>query len=158
MNKDDDLKIKSFFEERKRREEMEKDFIIHQGCAAFEEILKEVKERGSLNEADMYYGIPTPQLSFSEVELGYMLTSMMEYATNHVGNPVDEESEFENKRAFFEHKKEILQIYEVRGQGTDSWFEEPNEETINKLNNTAYGVYLIQFDDFINYYKNKVIK
>ncbi|CAL8902016.1 hypothetical protein [Bacillus pumilus] len=157
MNKDE-LKIKSFFEERKRKEELEKDFIIHQGYTAFEEILKEVKNRGTLNEADVYYGIPKPQLSFSEVELGYMLTSMMEYATNHVGNPVDEESEFENKLAFFEHKKEILQIYEIRGQGTDSWFEEPDEETMYKLNNTAYGVYLIQFDDFINYYKNKVIK
>ncbi|MEK4705768.1 hypothetical protein [Bacillus sp. FSL H8-0512] len=156
--KTDELKIKSFFEERKRREDLQEDFIIHQGRAAFEEILKEVKARGSLNEADVYYGIPKPHLSFSEVELGYMLTSMMEYATNHVGNPVDEESEFENKLAFFEHEKEILQIYEVSGQGTDSWFEIPDEETIDKLSNTAYGVYLIQFDDFINHYKNKVIK
>lgn len=156
--KTDELKIKSFFEERKREEKLQRDFIVHQGYTAFGEILKEVKVRGSLNEADVYYGIPKPQLSFSEVELGYMLTSMMEYATNNVGNPVDEESEFENKLAFFEHEKEILQIYEVSGQGTDSWFEIPDEETVDKLNNTAYGVYLIQFDDFISHYKNKVIK
>lgn len=30
-----------------------------------------------------------------------------------------------------------------------------NHDAIDKLNNTAYGVYLIQFDDFINYTKNK---
>lgn len=41
------------------------------------------------------------------------------------------------------------------GQGSDSWFLKPSDETIDKLNNTAYGVYLIQLDDFINYIKNK---
>nr|WP_250628995.1 hypothetical protein [Bacillus subtilis] len=49
---------------------------------------------------------------------------------------------------------EIVQIYEVYGQGTESWFSKPSDDTIDKLNNTAYGVYLIQFDDFINYTKN----
>lgn len=117
--------------------------------------LKKFIQRRFLNEADIYYGTPKPQLSFSDVELGYMLTSMMEYATNHVGNPVDEECEFENKLAYFEYKDEIIQIFEVYGQGTDSWFSKPSEDTIERLNNTAYGVYLIQFDDFINYTKNK---
>ncbi|MCY8940559.1 hypothetical protein [Bacillus atrophaeus] len=135
----------------KRREEERKEFIIHKGYTAIEEIIKEVNQRGSLNEADIYYGTPKPQLSFSDVELGYMLTSMMEYATNHVGNPVDEECEFENKLAYFEYKDEIVQIFEVYGQGTESWFSKPSDETIDKLNNTAYGVYLIQFDDFVNY-------
>ncbi|MEC4033182.1 hypothetical protein [Bacillus subtilis] len=153
--KNTEIKITSFLEEYKRGDEMRRDFIIHEGYTAIEEIIKEVNQRGSLNEADIYYGTPRPQLSFSDVELGYMLTSMMEYATNHVGNPVDEECEFENKLAYFEYKDEIVQIFEVYGQGTDSWFLKPSDETIDKLNNTAYGVYLIQFDDFINYTKNK---
>ncbi|KXZ22442.1 hypothetical protein P4T89_12430 [Bacillus nakamurai] len=139
----------------KRRDEERKEFIIHKGYTAIEEIIKEVNKRGSLNEAVIYYGTPKPQLSFSDVELGYMLTSMMEYATNHVGNPVDEECEFENKLAYFEYKDEIIQIFEVYGQGTESWFSKPGDETIDKLNNSAYGVYLIQFDDFINSTKNK---
>lgn len=41
------------------------------------------------------------------------------------------------------------------GQGTDSWFLKPSDDTIYKLYNTAYGVYLNQFDDFINYTINK---
>ncbi|MED4848317.1 hypothetical protein [Bacillus atrophaeus] len=150
-----EFKITSSLEDYKRRDVMQRDFIIHEGYTAIEEIIKEVNQRGSLNEADIYYGTPKPQLSFSDVELGYMLTSMMDYATNHVGNPVDEECEFENKLAYFEHKDEIVQIFEVYGQGTDSWFSKPSDDTIDKLNNTAYGVYLIQFDDFINYTKNK---
>ncbi|MED3441595.1 hypothetical protein P4393_19390 [Bacillus subtilis] len=153
--KNTEFKITSFLEEYQRRDEMRRDFIIHEGYAAIEEIIKEVNRRGSLNEADIYYGTPKPQLSFSDVELGYMLTSMMEYATNHVGNPVDEECEFENKLAYFEYKGEIVQIFEVYGQGTDSWFLKPSDETIDKLNSTAYGVYVIQFDDFINYTINK---
>ncbi|WP_406590243.1 hypothetical protein [Bacillus atrophaeus] len=139
----------------KRRDEERREFIINEGYAAMEEIIKEVNQRGSLNEADIYYGTPKPQLSFSDVELGYMLTSMMEHATNHVGNPVDEECEFENKLAYFEYKDEIVQVFEVYGQGTESWFSKPSDKTIDKLNNTAYGVYLLQFDDFINYTKNK---
>ncbi|MGE9752825.1 hypothetical protein ACQP3R_07900 [Bacillus inaquosorum] len=153
--KNTEFKITSFLDEYKRRDQMRRDFIIHEGYTAIEEIIKEVNQRGSLNEADIYYGTPKPQLSFSDVELGYMLTSMMEYATNHVGNPVDEECELENKLAYFEYKDEIVQIFEVYGQGTDSWFLKPSDDTIYKLNNTAYGVYLIQFDDFINYTKNK---
>ncbi|AMR46940.1 MULTISPECIES: hypothetical protein [Bacillus subtilis group] len=153
--KNTEFKKTSFLEEYKRGDEMRRDFIIHEGYTAIEEIIKEVNQRGSLNEADIYYGTPKPQLSFSDVELGYMLTSMMEYATNHVGNPVDEECEFENKLAYFEYKDEIVQIFEVYGQGTESWFSKPSDDTIDKLNNTAYGVYLIQFDDFINYTKNK---
>ncbi|MEC1665818.1 hypothetical protein [Bacillus halotolerans] len=147
--------VASALEDCKRRDEERREFIINEGYAAMEEIIKEVNQRGSLNEADIYYGTPKPQLSFSDVELGYILTSMMEYATYHVGNPVDEECEFENKLAYFEYKDEIVQIFEVYGQGTESWFSKPSNETIDKLNNTAYGVYLIQFDDFINYTKNK---
>ncbi|MGF9745660.1 hypothetical protein ABEX05_00035 [Bacillus velezensis] len=150
-----EFNITSFLEDYKRGDEMRRDFIIHEGYTAIEEIIKEVNQRGSLNETDIYYGTPKPQLSFSDVELGYMLTSMMEYATNHVGNPVDEECEFENKLAYFEYKDVIVQIFEVYGQGTDSWFLKPSDETIDKLNNTAYGVYLNQFEDFINYTKNK---
>ena len=153
--KNAEFNITSFLEECKLRDEVRRDFIIHEGYSAIEEIIKEVNERGSLNETDIYYGTPKPQLSFSDVELGYMLTSMMEYATNHVGNPVDEECEFENKLAYFEYKDEIIQIFEVYGQGTESWFSKPSDDTVYKLNNTAYGVYLIQFDDFINYTKNK---
>lgn len=41
------------------------------------------------------------------------------------------------------------------GKVLKAWFSKPSNETIDKLNNTAYGVYLIQFDDFINYTKNK---
>lgn len=156
--KNTEFKITSILEEYKRRDEMKRNFIIHEGYTAIEEIIKEVNQRGSLNEADIYYGTPKPQLSFSDVELGYMLTSMMEYATNQVGNPVDEECEFENKLAHFEYKNEIVQIVEVYGQGTDSWFSKPSDDTIDKLNNTAYGVYVIQFDDFINYTKNKDIE
>lgn len=143
--------VVSALEDYKRRDEERREFITNEGYAAMEEIIKEANQRGSLNEADIYYGTPKPQLSFSDVELGYMLTSMMEYATNHVGNPVDEECEFENKLAYFEYKDEIVQIFEVYGQGTESWFSKPSDETIDKLNNTAYGVYLIQFDDFVNY-------
>ncbi|WES02194.1 hypothetical protein PX690_00715 [Bacillus velezensis] len=153
--KNTEFKVTSLLEEYKRRDEERREFIIHEGYRAIEEIIKEVNQRGSLNEADIYYGTPKPQLSFSDVELGYMLTSMMEYATNHVGNPVDEECELENKLAYFEHKDEIVQVFEVYGQGTDSWFLKPSDDTVYKLNNTAYGVYLIQFDDFINYTKNK---
>ncbi|WP_437132694.1 hypothetical protein [Bacillus atrophaeus] len=146
-----EFNVNDVLENYKRRDEERKEFIIHKGYTAIEEIIKEVNQRGSLNEADIYYGTPKPQLSFSDVKLGYMLTSMMEYATNHVGNPVDEECEFENKLGYFEYKEEIIQIFEVYGQGTESWFSKPSDETIDKLNNTAYGVYLIQFDDFINY-------
>lgn len=153
--KNTEFKIASLLEEYRRMDEMQRDFIIHEGYTAIEEIIKEVNQRGVFNEAVIYYGTPKPQLSFSDVELGYMLTSMMEYATNHVGNPVDEECEFENKLAYFEYKDVIVQIFEVYGQGTDSWFLKPSDETIDKLNNTAYGVYLNQFEDFINYTKNK---
>ncbi|MGX4295555.1 hypothetical protein [Bacillus sp. JK62] len=153
--KNTEFKVTSLLEEYKRRDEERREFIIHEGYTAIEEIIKEVNQRGSLNEADIYYGTPKPQLSFSDVELGYMLTSMMEYATNHVGNPVDEECELENKLAYFEYKDEIVQIFEVYGQGTDSWFLKPSDDTVYKLSNTAYGVYLNQFDDFINYTINK---
>lgn len=156
--KNAEFNITSFLEEYKRGDEIRRDFIIHEGYTAIEEIIKKVNQRGSLNEADIYYGTPKPQLSFSDVELGYMLTSMMEYATNHVGNPVDEECEFENKLAYFAYNDEIVQIFEVYGQGTESRFSKPSDDTIDKLNNTAYGVYLIQFDDFINYTKNKDIE
>ncbi|UOO16179.1 hypothetical protein [Bacillus velezensis] len=150
-----EFNVNDILENYKRRDEERREFIIHEGSRAIEEIIKEVNQRGSLNEADIYYGTPKPQLSFSDVELGYMLTSMMEYATNHVGNPVDEECELENKLAYFVHKDEIVQVFEVYGQGTDSWFLKPSDDTVYKLNNTAYGVYLNQFDDFINYTKNK---
>ncbi|MET1166777.1 hypothetical protein ABWV16_17035 [Bacillus velezensis] len=153
--KNTEFKIASLLEEYRRMDEMQRDFIIHEGYTAIEEIIKEVNQRGVFNEAVIYYGTPKPQISFSDVELGYMITSMMEYATNHVGNPVDEECEFENKLAYYEYKDEIIQIFEVYGQGTDSWFSKPSDDTIDKLNNTAYGVYLIQFDDFMNYIKNK---
>ncbi|KIN34048.1 hypothetical protein [Bacillus subtilis] len=149
-----EFNINDVLENYKRRDEERREFIIHKGRTAMKEIIREVNQRGSLNEADIHYGTPKPQLSFSDVELGYMLTSMMEYATNHVGNPVDEECEFENKLAYFEYKNEIVQIFEVYGQGTESWFSKPSDDTIDKLNSTAYGVYLIQFDDFIIYTKN----
>ncbi|MCY9057861.1 hypothetical protein MOE81_07965 [Bacillus inaquosorum] len=108
--KNTEFKVTSFLEEYKRRDEMKRDFIIHEGYTAIEEIIKEVNQRGSLNEADIYYGTPKPQLSFSDVELGYMLTSMMEYATNHVGNPVDEECEFENKLAYFSIRTRLFKF------------------------------------------------
>ncbi|MHC9080533.1 hypothetical protein [Bacillus altitudinis] len=151
----DDLKLESFIKEYKKRDELERDFIINQGCGAIEEIIKEVNQSVSLNESDINYGTLETRLSLSSVEMGYMLSAMMEYATNHVGNPVDEECEFENKLAYFEYEGEIIQIFEMYGQGTVSWFTKPNEETVKKLKNTAYGVYLIQFDDFINHYKKR---
>ncbi|WP_331828026.1 hypothetical protein [Bacillus velezensis] len=83
-----EFNINYVLENYKRRDEERREFIIHKGYTAMKEIIREVNQRESLNESDIHYGTPKPQLSFSDVELGYMLTSMMEYATNHVGNPV----------------------------------------------------------------------
>ncbi|MEC1684244.1 hypothetical protein [Bacillus mojavensis] len=40
--KNAEFKITSFLEEYKRRDEMRRDFIIHEGYTAIEEIIKEV--------------------------------------------------------------------------------------------------------------------
>lgn len=57
--KNTEFKITSFLDEYKRRDQMRRDFIIHEGYTAIEEIIKEVNQRGSLNEDDIYYGRST---------------------------------------------------------------------------------------------------
>ena len=147
MEEESEKKKNSFIKDIKKEKENTIKLINESGEELFQTIIEVINEIGILGDQDILYH-PKKYKGITVENFLLLYNAMEKYHKKPIYN---EEMFFEHAYYFYQYNEQVIELFTMSGQGTESMIALPNKKLLAKI--TPENI--VNFKDFLEHYKKE---